>query len=84
MAAAGWTGVGNGSASGHGEDDGYAISSHGSMDSGYGSSHCGDEGKAGGLGSWSALKKAVGFRDEDARELLSPISPYYFDPLQKR
>lgn len=69
MRAGGWMGVGQGSSSGHGEDEGYATSFHGSMDSGYGSGYGGEEGKGGGLGSWSALKKAVGFGDEDAREL---------------
>lgn len=80
MAAAGWMDVGHGSVGGHGDEEGYVISYHGSMDSGYGSGHGGDEGKSGGLGSWSALKKAVGFSDEDVRKLKFPLSTMHTTP----
>lgn len=78
MKAAGWVGVGErGSGSGQGEEEGvYPTHSHGSMDSGYGSGCGGDEGKSGmGLGSWSALKKAVGLGEEEGGREWSPRLP---------
>ena len=72
MQKAGWGGVGPPSDeiphlhSGHGEG-GLSLDKKLSMDSGYGTDEL-DEGQGGYLGSWSAIKKAVGLSGEDGCE----------------